>query len=172
MTLFVSVGYNCGRLKRYSEAIDAYSRAVELKPDFAIGWHNIALYHFHLHHYREAILAGERALAIDPDYDEPYVIIGMARRESGALAALKRAAEINPNFMEAHANLGEAYLQCKEVDAALRQLQWALQLHPEEPWLYRTLALAHWKQRRMIAAVGDWAKAAYLYLRKSLSNGT
>jgi predicted Zn-dependent protease len=48
--------------------------------------------------------------------------------------------------MEAHANLGEAYIQCKQLDAAVRQLQWAVQLHPEEPWLYRTLALAHWKR--------------------------
>jgi tetratricopeptide (TPR) repeat protein len=43
MTLFVGIGFNCGRLKRYSEAIEAYSHAVELKPDFAIGWYNISL---------------------------------------------------------------------------------------------------------------------------------
>jgi Flp pilus assembly protein TadD len=70
MTLFVSIGFNCGRLKRYSEAIEAYSHAGELKSDFAIGCYNISLSDFHLHHHRDVVLAVERALAIDPDYDE------------------------------------------------------------------------------------------------------
>jgi Flp pilus assembly protein TadD len=50
MSLFVSIGFNCGRLKRYSEAIDAYAHAIDLQPDFAVGWYNIALFQFHLHH--------------------------------------------------------------------------------------------------------------------------
>jgi protein O-GlcNAc transferase len=79
------------------EAIEAYSHAVVLKPDFAIGWYNISLFHFHLHHYHDAVLAAERALAVDPDHDEPHVVIGMARRESGdldgAVTAFKRAAD-------------------------------------------------------------------------------
>jgi len=54
--------------------------------------------------------------------------------------------------VEAHANLGEAYPQYKQVEAAIRQLQWAIRLHREEPQLYRTLARAHLKRRRMIAA--------------------
>ena len=86
--------------------------------------------------------------------------------------AFRRAAEMNPYFMEAHANLGETYLQCKQIEAALRQLQWALQLHPGEPWLYRTLGLAHWKSRKVIAALGDWSRATYLYLRRELSSTT
>lgn len=176
MTLFVSIGYNSGRLKRYSEAIEAYSHALELKPDFAVGWYNIGLFQFHLRHFGEAILAAERALAIDPDYAPPYVVIGMARKESGdldgALTAFRRAAEINPHFMEAHANLGETYLRCSQIEAASRQLQWALGLHPKEPWLYRTMALAHWKQRKIIAALGDLSRAAYLYLRRGLSSAT
>jgi len=158
MTLFVSIGFNCGRLKRYSEAIEAYSHALQLKPDFAVGWYNIGLFHLHQHHYRDALLAAERALAIDPDYEEPYVI------------ALRRAAEINPSFMEAHANLGETYLQCKQIHAAVRELQWAIQLRPQEPWLYRTLGLAHWKHGDVMAAVNDWCRAIYLYLRRWLSS--
>ena len=97
----------------------------------------------------------------------------MARRESGnldgALTAFRRAAEINPYFMEAHANLGETYLQCSQIEAASRQLQWTLELHPEEPWLYRTLAQAHWKRRRVIAALRNISKAMFLYLRRGLS---
>ena len=112
VTLHVSVGYNCGRLRRYSEAIEAYSHALKLRPDFG-GWYNIGLFHLHQRYYRDAVLAAERALAIDPDYDEPYVVIGMACRESGdldgATKAFKRATEINPSFVEAHAHLGATY---------------------------------------------------------------
>jgi tetratricopeptide (TPR) repeat protein len=74
--------------------------------------------------------------------------------------------------MEAHANLGETYLECRQIEAALRQLQWALELHPKEPWLYRTRALANWKQRKIITALGDWSRATSLYLRRWLSSKT
>ena len=63
---------------------------------------------------------------------------------------------------------GETYLECRQIEAALRQLQWALELHPKEPWLYRTMGLALWKQRKIIAALGDWSRAAYLYSRRAL----
>ncbi len=74
--------------------------------------------------------------------------------------------------MEAHANLGAAYLQCKQIDMAVREVQWAIQLRPEEPWLYRTLGLAHWKRREVIAAARDWCRAIYLYLRRGLASRT
>ena len=118
------------------------------------------------------MLASERALAIDPDYDEPYVIIGMERRESddfdGAIAAFKRAIEINPSCMEAHANLGETYLRCRKFDSAVRELQWAVQLRPEVSWIHLNLALAHWKRGEIINAAGDWGTAIYLYFRNGL----
>jgi hypothetical protein len=44
------------------------------------------------------------------------------------------------------------------------------QLHPEQPRLHRTLALAHWKRREFIAAAGDWCKAIYLYVRNVLTS--
>ena len=101
------------------------------------------------------------------------VVIGMTRRESGALdgavEVFKRAIEINPSFMEAHANLGETYLRCKKIDAAVRELQWAIQLRPGVPWLHHTLAMAHWERREIIKATGDWCRAIYLYFRNGLN---
>ncbi len=177
MTLFVSIGYNCGRLRRYSEAIDAYSRAVQLKPDFAVGWYNVGLFHFHQHHYRDAVLASEKALAINPDYDAPYVIIGMEHRRSGdldgAVWSFKRAIDLNPSFVEAHVNLGETYLRRNEIDSAMRELQWAIQSAPGRARIYReTLALAHWKRGEITNAAGEWCKAIYLYLRNRINSQT
>jgi hypothetical protein len=50
---------------------------------------------------------------------QPNVVFKMEGRSSG-----ERAAEINPNLVEVHANLGQTYLQCKPVKAVMRQLQW------------------------------------------------
>jgi Flp pilus assembly protein TadD len=72
---------------------------------------------------------------------------------------------MNPRFMEAHGNLGAAHLHCNQIEAAMRELQWALQLRPEEPWLHHTLALAQWKRRDVIAAAGEWCRTIYLYVR-------
>jgi pyruvate/2-oxoglutarate dehydrogenase complex dihydrolipoamide dehydrogenase (E3) component len=85
-----------------------------------------------------------------------------------AIAAFKRAIEINPSCMEAHANLGEAYLRRKKFDSAVRELQWTVQLCPEVSWIHHNLALAHWKRGEIIDAAGDWGKAIYLYFRNGL----
>jgi tetratricopeptide (TPR) repeat protein len=100
----------------------------------------------------------------------------MARRESGdlndAMRAFGRAIEINPSYAEAHGNLGATYLQCKQIDAAVRELQWAIQLRPEEPWLYHTLAVAQLKRRQVMAAAGNWCRATFLYFRRGSSSKT
>jgi hypothetical protein len=39
-------------------------------------------------------------------------------------------------------------------------------LHPTEPWLHRSLALAHWKRSETIPALAECLKASFLYLRR------
>ena len=101
----MSIGYNCGKLRRYSEAIEAYKQVLWLRPDFAEAWYNIGLFEYYLRYFPDAITAAERASAIDPQYDEPYVVLGIARGEiddlAGGIEALKKAIDLSPSLMEA-----------------------------------------------------------------------
>jgi len=55
------------------------------------------------------------------------------------------------------------------IDEAIRELQWAIQLKPAEPWPYSTLALARWKHREIVAAARNLGTSIFLYLKRGLS---
>ena len=51
---------------KYDEAIQAYDKAIEINPQYAVAWNykGIALYNQHM--YDEAIQACDKAIEIDP----------------------------------------------------------------------------------------------------------
>jgi len=65
-------GCALGKLERYEEAIKAYDRAIELKPDYAIAYYNKGCTLGKLERYEEAIVAYDKAIELDPDYVGAY----------------------------------------------------------------------------------------------------
>ncbi|WP_218461046.1 tetratricopeptide repeat protein [Rickettsia sp. TH2014] len=59
-------------LKRYEEAIQAFDKAIELKPDDAVAYYNKGNALNILERYEEAIVAYDKAIDLDPDYAEAY----------------------------------------------------------------------------------------------------
>ena len=47
-----------------------------------------------------------------------------------ALEHFQKAVEINPNYVEAHSNLGQALLQKGQMDEAVAQFKKALEIDP------------------------------------------
>jgi tetratricopeptide (TPR) repeat protein len=47
-----------------------------------------------------------------------------------AVAHYQKALEINPNYAEAHYNLGKVFIQKGQLDAAITQFQEVLRLRP------------------------------------------
>jgi tetratricopeptide (TPR) repeat protein len=82
----------------------------------------------------EALL--ERAVSIDPRFDEAYLQLGIlfaARAESPrAISAYKKAIEANPQSAEAHYRLGLAYKRIGEEEKAQRELQLYKQIDQTE----------------------------------------
>ena len=64
-------GVRLAKLHRYREAIDAYERAIALKPKFATPWINKGVALTRLRRYDEALVAYRRALRLNPA--EPLV---------------------------------------------------------------------------------------------------
>jgi tetratricopeptide (TPR) repeat protein len=73
----------------------------------------------------EALL--EKAVAIDPQFDEAYLQLGVLRSTRGdfeqAIRAYKKAMEVNPNLAEAHYRLGLAYQGIGEKAKAQQEFQ-------------------------------------------------
>jgi predicted O-linked N-acetylglucosamine transferase (SPINDLY family) len=144
------------------EAVKAYRRAVELKPDYVEAHNNLGNALREHGDAAAALTSCARAIELRPGYAEAYNNLGNALKDlselDAAMAAYGKAIEAKPAFAEAHLNLGIA-LQIKgRGDAALECLQESVKLAPH-------LAVAHDKLAGVLMHRGDIAGAIDAYRR-------
>ena len=72
-----------GQRGRFAEAIEAFERAIEIKPDFAPAFHNLGLAWWRLGKANQAMAAYRRAIELDPSNVKPHCGIGHARAALG-----------------------------------------------------------------------------------------
>lgn len=85
--------------------------------------------------YEEAIMALERAVALDPGYADAYNALGVIyyqqKQYSKAAAQYISAVEANPKHIKARTNLALTYQKQQEYQKALDQLQLVLEQQPD-----------------------------------------
>lgn len=89
-----------------------------------------------------------------------------------AVAALEKAVALDPEFVDAHGNLGAEYAVLHRYGEAAAELQRAVKLDPSAAWLQSNLAFALWNSgkpeeaeqwaRRAVGLAGSNAKAHYV----------
>ena len=96
-----NIGIISVRLKHVAEAEEAFSRVIELAPQQAPGYRSLAqLYLEHNKKFPEARKLAEKAVELEMSASN-YFVLAWARDKngdkSGALSAIKRAVELDPN---------------------------------------------------------------------------
>lgn len=128
-------GNNLCELQRYDDALIAFEKALEARPDFYAAWANRAYVLDRMGRYREAIAAIDRALRLKPDYGGLWynrgTILGKLQRHADAIAAFNRALRLKPNFVEAWNNRGTSLGKLQRYDEAIAAFDRALQLDPD-----------------------------------------
>ncbi|KAJ0172427.1 hypothetical protein K1T71_012400 [Dendrolimus kikuchii] len=85
---------------KYREALDKYTRAIELDPRNSVFFCNRAAAHFKLNEHETAVADCMAALAIQPDYGKAHGRLGLALtaldRHREARAAFARASQLEP----------------------------------------------------------------------------
>jgi tetratricopeptide (TPR) repeat protein len=81
-------------LGRARHALARFRQAVELDCDFAEAWNNLASVHVELEQWEDAVEAGERALALAPDYLEAHYNLAQALNASGRRKEARRHGRI------------------------------------------------------------------------------
>jgi tetratricopeptide (TPR) repeat protein len=79
-----------------------------------------------------------------------------------ALLALERAVAINPTLSESRANLGNIYLEKGRTAEAIRQYQAALDLNPNDPKTHNNLGNAYMELDRLTPAVASYRRSLAL----------
>ena len=105
-------------------AIEHYSRAIELYPDFIEAYLARAQVYFWIDDFDKAIKDYTSVIEIDPDYASAYVGHGQAYSNKGCYARaiddFSRAIEIDPDYASAYVGRGCVYLK-KDCDARAKE---------------------------------------------------
>ena len=64
--------------KKYKEALDCYSKAIEIDPNDPILYSNRSLMHINLSEFDQALVDADKAISIKPDYAKAYLRKGKA----------------------------------------------------------------------------------------------
>ncbi|XP_022023302.1 serine/threonine-protein phosphatase 5 isoform X1 [Helianthus annuus] len=99
------------KANRFSQAIDLYTKAIELNGENAVYWANRAFSHTKLEEYGSAIQDASKAVEIDPKYSKGYYRRGAAYLAMGkfkeALKDFQQVKRICPNDPDASKKLKE-----------------------------------------------------------------
>ena len=128
---------------RYTEAIEAYDRAIQLCPSYHQVWCNRGSAFFQLEQYERAIADTDRALALQPNYAEAWNNRGTAlaklKRIPEALISYNKALQLQPKYPDAWINRGLVLMELGQYGEALFAYTKAdeYQSGDRDIWFYR-----------------------------------
>lgn len=118
-----------------SEAVDAFRRAVQLKPDYARAHNNLGNVLTELGQLEDAERHCREAIRIQPNYAIAQNNLGnvLLRQERPGEAAecYQQAIDVQPDYVLAHCNLGRAFDACKDREQAESAWRKAVSLEPD-----------------------------------------
>jgi Flp pilus assembly protein TadD/DNA-binding MarR family transcriptional regulator/Cdc6-like AAA superfamily ATPase len=121
-----ALGIAYGKKGEYDRAIEAFCKALELKPDLHEAWYNLGVAYGMKREHDQAIEALHKALELQPDDPQAWNDLGVAYGIKGeydqAIKACRKALELKPDFYQAWNNLGNAYKGKGEYEASCRSL--------------------------------------------------
>jgi serine/threonine protein kinase/Flp pilus assembly protein TadD len=142
----------------FTQASEAYDRAVALAPGNAAVLRNTGLFAAHMGHFDAGVAATRRAVVLDPLAHESHYYLGwvlyLARRYEEAVAALTELISLDPDFKQTYGLRGLAYYGLGDVQRARASCEtkpdyWASQ---------QCLAVTYDKLGRHADAEADLAK--------------
>ena len=159
-------GIDYGEKGEHDLAIKDFTKAIELKPDYALSYNNRGAVYRSKGEYDLAIEDCNKAIELKPDYAEPYSNRGAAYRNKGdyerAIEDYDKAIQLKPNFVEAYYNRGLAYHEKGELDLAIKDYSRAIELNSKIVHPYYNRGNAYYQKRDFDSAIEDYSKAIEL----------
>jgi tetratricopeptide (TPR) repeat protein len=137
-------------LEQDTEAMQAYRRAIELNPDEAWSYHNLALLHEKQEAYREAIVRYQQAISrhrTDRERAISWDNLGNVYRDlnrlEDAVHAFQESIRLNPDYALPWNSLGDVYNALGNYPEAVGAYQRAIGLDPDYVWAYNSLGTVY-----------------------------
>ena len=130
-------------LQRYSEAADAYGRAVKIEPQNYDAFNNYGNVLRELGKLEESESALTKAIELKADHTQAHYNLGVTQRQMNKLSAAEKsfrsAIQYNPDFADAHNYLGNIYKARNQLDTAAESYRRALDIMPNYAEVHNNL---------------------------------
>jgi cytochrome c-type biogenesis protein CcmH/NrfG len=157
------------RSARRAAAMQAFTRAIQIYPDFQAAWIAVGKLFAEQQIYEKAELAFFKAQRLEPLNPDAYFCLGtlyLAQRDPQlAIPYLEKAVLLDPRMEDAYVMLGKAYLQADDIENLGAMAKTAHEWFPENPDLGALLATYHFRNR-------DYKQAADLARAVLARDGT
>jgi len=118
----------------------------------------------------EAQRSFERAISLDPAYEEAYYNLATILRDDDkecAMLLLKKAIDIDPNYAMAHRELGRLFLN-EDLPEAEYHVRRAIELAPHDGWAHIYLGNLLWRSKDLDPAEAAFRKAIEVWPDRSV----
>ena len=165
-----SVGYLCGEKSDFKAALNAYDKAIRLKPDKAVAYNNRGVAKNGLGRHEKAIADYDEAIRLNPGNAETYNNRGNAKnglgRHEEAIADFDKAIRLNPDYANTYYNRGVAKNALGRYGEAIADYDQALRLTPDDAEAYNNRGIANAQSGNLSEARKDCQKALDLARRQ------
>ena len=143
----------------YDRAVEYFTKAIELNPNYAIAYNNRGGVYSDKGDYDRALEDCNKAIILKPEYAEPYSNRGSIYRDTGevdlAINDYDMAIQLKPDSVEAHYNRGITYGEKGDHDRAIEDYTRAIELKPDLSKIYYNRAEAWLHLREWEEAKAD-----------------
>ena len=147
-------------------AIDDYTKAIALSPNYFSAYFNRGFDFDKLGNYRAAIADYNKAIELNPDYAIAYNNRGVAHKAlkeyHKAIADYNKAIELNPYYVDAYYNRGNDYKALKEYHKAIADYDKAISLKTDYTDVYNNRGIVYYKLENYQKAMADYDNAIEL----------
>ena len=153
-------------LGEFDHAITAFTKAMDLSPNFAAAYNNLGMVYGKKSDYAQAIEMLDKAIELNPNYADAYSNRGIVSSLKGdyahAIEMLDKAIELNPNHADAYSNRGIANLKRGNYISAIVDLDKAIELNPNHADAYNNRGVIYNNKGEVDLAIADCTKAIEL----------
>lgn len=124
----------CYKEEQGTNAVDAFKKAIEFKPDYVIAYVNLGNTYLKMKMYQKAVEVLREAVKLDPNYNEALLNLGsayvMVKEYRAAINILEKAAKMGMDA-KAYYVLGVSYVELKMFSEGINALESSLELDPD-----------------------------------------
>ena len=148
---------------RPEEAIDSYSKAISINPNFVEAYNNMGNALKDQGKLKEALQAYTKAISIKPNFAEAHYNLGNAFKEQGklerAIEAYNKAISIKPDFAETYYNIGITLKDQGKLEEAIEPFTKAIAIRPDYAEAYFNMGITLIDQGKLEEAREAFTKA-------------